>query len=286
MMQMRFRSFLRKAGLRRLALIHIYCGRLNGWRGRRRTWGRASVVLGKLTAVDPGGQLGNRPSHSLREIFVAWHPSTLASVAERLSAIEAIRTTNADVAWKLAMALMPQGHDVASPTDKPRWRAWLPPSLPTATIADYWTFIEGLVRRMITWAASIPARHLDLLSVYNELWHGHPELAKEVLSKLFAEQIEAWPDADKAAFVAQTRELLTRHREYADADWAMPEEALQPIDELQVAPNLPAQLIGTPGYLIAVQHIDGHQMRALRRAIADSGNPATLRSETFSMSGG
>ena len=39
----------------------------------------ATLTLAKLARIDPGGKLVNRPLHSLREIFVVWHPSTNAT---------------------------------------------------------------------------------------------------------------------------------------------------------------------------------------------------------------
>jgi len=104
------------------------------WALERLAWssdylGRATVALSRLAARDPGGQLSNRPINSLRAIFLAWHPSTVATIETRLAAIDAIFVSEPTIAWKLCVSLLPRPHDVGTPTDKPRWRTWAAPSL-------------------------------------------------------------------------------------------------------------------------------------------------------------
>ena len=45
---------------------------------------RASLALGRLAALDPGGKSSNRPSNSLGDIFRPWLPQTSADLDQRL----------------------------------------------------------------------------------------------------------------------------------------------------------------------------------------------------------
>ena len=44
---------------------------------------RAIVLLGELAALDPGGNWSNRPSNSLIDILLPWHPQTCAPIPKR-----------------------------------------------------------------------------------------------------------------------------------------------------------------------------------------------------------
>ena len=83
---------------------------------------RVGLILAGLDKVDPGGQLGNRPIKSLREIFLVWHPGTSANLEQRLQVLDLIIKRYPDIGWKLLMALMPKTHDTSSPTHEPKWK--------------------------------------------------------------------------------------------------------------------------------------------------------------------
>src|SRR6185295_7042112 len=121
---------------------------------------------------------------------------------------------------------------IASPTDKPRWRPWLVSYEAKVTGREYWDFVEKLVQRMLVWSQGIPSRVLSLLPLYDDLWRENPKLASEFISKLAAEPIESWSDVDKAAFTDAAKELVDRHREHPEAKWAIPSEALTPIEAI------------------------------------------------------
>lgn len=215
------------------------------WALERLAWspqflGRTTIVLGRLAAIDPGGKLMNRPANSLREIFLPWHPSTTATVSERVSAIQALHASMPEVAWKLSLRLMPQDHDCASPTDKPRWRT-CPASQTGTTIQDYWNFIKQLLEQMLSWSKGLPERVGSLVSLYDELWRGNRELADSLARSVLKEDIEGWDDAIKSSLCETTRELISKHQEYDDAEWAIPADALEPIRALHER-SLPSSL--------------------------------------------
>src|SRR5262249_51646589 len=60
---------------------------------------RATELLARLTVLDKGGKWANRPSRSLREIFLLWNPQTNAPLQDRLSVLNRLRRVEPDVAW-------------------------------------------------------------------------------------------------------------------------------------------------------------------------------------------
>src|SRR6266478_534060 len=65
----------------------------------------ATLLLGRLAGLDPGGRLQNRPINSLRGIFLFWHPYTSATLVQRRQALDLLVAREADVVWDLLSKL-------------------------------------------------------------------------------------------------------------------------------------------------------------------------------------
>src|SRR5690606_31290569 len=84
---------------------------------------RTSLILARLSAIDPGGSLSNRPINSLSEIFKTWHFQTLASFDERMQVLKLISEREPEIAWTILIRMLPDTiSGVAFPTHKTRWR--------------------------------------------------------------------------------------------------------------------------------------------------------------------
>jgi len=82
----------------------------------------SSLLLLKLASLDPGGNMRNRPSNSLVEIYKIWHFQTLAPFEQRMEILKAAVKKEKEEGWKLLLNLLPKGHDNASSSHKVRWR--------------------------------------------------------------------------------------------------------------------------------------------------------------------
>ena len=82
----------------------------------------ATLLLAKLAAIDPGGQLQNRPRRSLRAAFLLWHPQTFAPLQDRLRVLKRLRKAEPAVAWDLLLDLYPKSSDIGHEAAMPRWR--------------------------------------------------------------------------------------------------------------------------------------------------------------------
>src|SRR6266545_6728244 len=116
--------------------------------------GRVALVLARLQELDPGGRLSNRPSESLREIFLPWHPQTAASVDGRLAVLDLVIDHELVAAWNLLARLLPQSHDVAMPTYAPRWREWKPSEERPPTLGEVGHPASEIVGRMLAVAGT------------------------------------------------------------------------------------------------------------------------------------
>jgi hypothetical protein len=170
---------------------------------------RVAVVLAGLTALDPGGRLANRPHASLRTIFLGWLPHTMANVAQRLAAIDAIHCRYPVVAFDLCVRLMPQPFDTANPTPRPRWRDWNVDPERRATNEQYRAAVEGAFDRALAWAGEDPGRWGRLLSPIPAV---APERVAALLARLEALPLETLADQPGPDLRRAIRRLLHQRR--------------------------------------------------------------------------
>ncbi len=180
--------------------------------------GPAALALARLARMDPGGRLSNRPSNSLRAIFLPWLPQTAASLAVRLEVLDLLRREEPDVAWKLLLTLAPTIHDASSYTHAPRWRDWRPPSagsLPPDLAEAHTEIARRLVEDVGTsggrWLALIPL----VASSRDDGFRTQLICAIERLQNVQltpADQLRVW---------AALRSEISQHQRFPDAAWRM-----------------------------------------------------------------
>ena len=79
-------------------------------------------ILLRLTEMDPGGRLSNRPFNSLVDIYLPWKPHTSVELEGRLSILDAFINEENPVMWRLLIAMLPHPGSVTSGTYKLKWR--------------------------------------------------------------------------------------------------------------------------------------------------------------------
>lgn len=202
----------------------------------------AVLRLGDLAAVDPGGNLQNRPLNSLREILLPWHPQTTAAVEDRVGALRTLFQYHPDVAWELAVSLLPGATTIASGTAEPQWRDWKVPGSERVTRQEYHECVNQLVDLLLQWAPMKGSRWQAVVGAYGNL-RRHPELGGKLLSALQAVDPDTLAAEDRKNLAEKIRQLIARHREVPEADWAMTEQELEPFDEMyeRLKPATPSE---------------------------------------------
>ncbi|MGD1824501.1 XRE family transcriptional regulator [Chromobacterium violaceum] len=190
---------------------------------------QAALLLAHLDEVDPGGKWGNRPSASLRRIFVSWSPQTYAKPAQRLKAIDMVARQYPIIGWKLLLALAPRLHDTSEPSSKPNWRDFTPdepevitwPSVAAAANAIGERLLEHVGDDCERWLAL-----LDLWANFDQQWRASATKQLETFARGLTDSHDIETMRDKL------RGLLQKHRGFKDAQWAMMEEDLKPLDDV------------------------------------------------------
>jgi hypothetical protein len=188
---------------------------------------QAALLLAQLDAVDPGGQWRNRPGASLRRIFVPWSPQTYANPEQRLKVVDAILRRFPQVGWNLLVMLAPRAHDTSEPSPLPDWRDFTADQrevLSWPAVHDAW---RAIGRRLLENAGLDIGRWKALLAHWANFETAWRQEAVGRLSEAarrlnHSTEVEDMRDA--------LRDLLAKHRGFANAAWAIPEAELAPLE--------------------------------------------------------
>jgi nucleoside phosphorylase len=182
--------------------------------------GQASLALARLVRLDPGGSFGNRPSKSLRDIFICWNPNTAASLERRLRVLDLIHKQEPGVAAQLLLALLPTFHgSVLSPTHGTKWRDWVPDPRPIITDLEYFKATTAVLDRLIADIQTDVNRWCALIS---KVYGWFPEQQKTFLQHLETLDPAQFSSSDRTQICDCLRHETIRHHDHPDAKWAMP----------------------------------------------------------------
>jgi addiction module HigA family antidote len=84
---------------------------------------RAALILARLAQIEINDNWVNKPANSLESIFRAWMPQTAASHNERIDLIKTLAKKFPDVAWRVCIEQIGNGHRTGDYSHKPRWRS-------------------------------------------------------------------------------------------------------------------------------------------------------------------
>lgn len=185
------------------------------------------LILLKLSRLDPGGRLSNRPINSISEVFKPWHYQTLASYDERMETLKYITEKETELGWVLLIKMLPERHGIAHPTHKMRWRIFDKNTNITYTykeIFDTYTYVIELLLNLFDNSEKKFSQLIEettLLSPYDR--KKVLDWADIVYTKIEQKEFTTWE---------AIRKILNHHRSFPDAKWALPESELTRLEGL------------------------------------------------------
>lgn len=189
---------------------------------------RAALILAKLSRLDPGGKLLNRPFNSLCEIFLCWNPQTPATLQQRLRVIDTLLIREPVIAWKLLCNLLPEFRGgISHPIHQPRWRDWNSNYTPKVTVSEYWQSIKALVEHILSNAGTSSEKWCDVIKRIDSL---PTSLLNLIIDALHKVNTTGMQPIELAKIWSSLREIIHKHREFPDAQWAMPQEVVDKLD--------------------------------------------------------
>jgi len=199
---------------------------------QREYFSRVLSILAKLAEIDPGGKRGNSPKNSLITILLPWSPQHAETMQNAAQALKMLYSTSQTITWEVCIALLPTSHGVTSQTPMPTYRKH--PDKREVTVREYWEFIREVVEMMIQWADKNASRWESLVKAYPEVRQQHSEIGQLITNSLAQLDVNTINDADKAVVHDALRGVISRHREFPDTEWALPDSDLELLESLQV----------------------------------------------------
>lgn len=185
---------------------------------------QVTLFLGKLSRLDPGGKILNRPFRSLGEIFLCWNPQTPATLEQRLRVIDTLIAREPDIAWQLLYNLLPEiSGGISHPIYKPRWRDWNADSTPKVTGTEYWNNVNAIMQRVLSNMGTDSKRLCDVIKKIESL---SPQLRDKSIDYLLAVDITNIEQKDLAIICDPLRVIIHKHKKFSNAEWALPVDAL------------------------------------------------------------
>lgn len=80
------------------------------------------LILLKLSRLDPGGKIMNRPFNSLTKIFNPWQYQTFTKYEECIDILKYITVKEPEIGWTFLLSILPKPTFIIHPTQKMRWR--------------------------------------------------------------------------------------------------------------------------------------------------------------------
>lgn len=214
------------------------------WALETLAWGEeylvwVSDILAAMHEKDPGGQWANRPLNSLVEIFLAWLPHTFASLERRIVAIRAIIKNYPDSAFNLLIRLLPSKVTGSSGTHKPKWWMEVPERWGESySVQEYRQAVRLYASELVTLVDGDIERITELTHDLDKL----PQNALESFLSMIRACAPSLADDQRRPIWEALMFLVARHRKFPDADWVLPKEILDIVDNVKTA-VLPESII-------------------------------------------
>jgi|26BtaG_2_1085354.scaffolds.fasta_scaffold02139_1 hypothetical protein len=186
-----------------------------------------SLILLKLSRLDPGGNLSNRPLNSITEIFKPWNYQTLASYDERMEILKYITDQETETGWDFLIRLLPEHNGVAHPTHKMRWRMFDKNTNLRYTYQEIWDTHSTVIEILINLFDDDENKFAQLI---NKSTHLNPKDRNRVLN--WADEVYSKVEQKNFSTWAAIRKILNHHRSHPEADWALPESELKRLEVL------------------------------------------------------
>lgn len=200
---------------------------------------RVVVVLGELAARDPGGSWANRPANSLSTILLPWLPQTCAPIPKRLVAVKTLLGEVPDIAWNLLLTLLPNSHQMSSGSRKPEWRIMIAQDWSEkVTHSEYWEQVSAYAELAVDMAIQDSSKLAALIGRLDDL---SSPAYDHLLAHLNSNAIVSQPQADRLRLWTALVALVSEHRKFADAKWAMKPEDVDTLEKVseRLAPDDP-----------------------------------------------
>lgn len=191
---------------------------------------KVSEVLARLAEISPDVRSGNNPMNSLIEVFLPWYPQTTASLDDRIAVLKKITKEFSSVGWQLLLSLLPAYRGFANLTHRPLWRDWALNWLDRVAYNERWQQEDACAEILLENTGTDIDRWLQLLEKFESF---PPPARDRLLTGLKKFDLTDLDAKVKQQIADALREKVSKHRRFSDANWALPAEIIDKLEEIQ-----------------------------------------------------
>ena len=134
--------------------------------------------------------------------------------------METLLLESPEVAWKLLLELLPTAHQMSTRSRRPAWREIIPDDWTDGvTGKDYGEQVVAYAELAIGAAKRDVTRLAELIDRLDDL---PPAARAQVLGHLGSAAVASMAEADRLRLWTGLVDLVTKHRKFSGADWALP----------------------------------------------------------------
>jgi hypothetical protein len=201
---------------------------------------RSALSLARLTRLDPGGSLGNRPESSLKTIFTWWlyfHPNASFHLPDCLQIMDTLYKREPDIAWNLSISLISY-HHMSLMERKTRWRDWVTETGSTFIIQDLMNASDAILEKSIANAGVNAARWCSLIDRARSMIANQKDVMVDALETLESQQFSF---EERVSICDCLRHEIFDYRKFFDSWWSMSIENIQRLEAIlsQLEPDDP-----------------------------------------------
>ena len=184
---------------------------------------RCSDLLARLSFLD-NFLYGKSSSSVLSTIYLPWLPQTLASSSKRMASLRILAKSHPEISWKLFISLLPNRQTSSSGTNKPKYKNILliQDGVKFSNL-EYSAEVAEISETLVDMALGNAKRVCEIINLLGSF----PKFSiDKLINYLLSSDVKNFlPDENKAIWEGITL-LVSKHRRYSDAAWAIPEDCL------------------------------------------------------------
>jgi hypothetical protein len=189
-----------------------------------------ALILARIAAAAPK-QRSNSAQDSLRHTFLVWYPQTMAPWDQQLRVLGMLLERAPEPGWQLHCDILPRSMDSSFNRSKPHWRRRdeIPEEPPPQTGRERFARYESVVNQMLSHVGGDGRRWRDVIDAIPQL---PVSMGEAILQRLDSLDMAAVSDENRLELWKALRSVLSHHRSFASADWALSSDRLDRLNTL------------------------------------------------------
>ena len=179
---------------------------------------RAIRLLASIGEHDIEYKMTNSPINSLHEIFCLWHPQSCLNTDARMELLEIIAEAYPQMGWVLIEKLIPSNHATCMSISRPRWKEYRNDFSEGILTTEYNLSAKKVFELSLEYSNNVKERWISIIKKiarYDWIFKDLEEKFKSACNHL--------NESEKIEILDELRGEISRHREFSNSDWSVPE---------------------------------------------------------------